>query len=422
MYHGWQHLTPEDRETILRGIVDGTVYGGPYHLEFDWVDSCNARCFFCNSDHIHDGQSIPWPRAERFLEEAADDGLRSIRLSGGGEPTLHPNFPDLLDLLARRAVALDNLNTNGTMLTGRVLEALRGVRLGELRISLNYSDPESYAAGMGLPPRFFARTVGMIRDLDRLRREAPAFGQLIIQFFVTRATASSLRQCYELGRELGADIIVFRELWGVGPEHLFTPADVPGIVAQMRELMREDWAAGTVVSHLESHGVGDLIAAMRAGLAAELGALSPRPAEVIDYPSRYCYIGWYSMTVLGSQAVHPCCYLLPEQRIPPLGNLAGASLRELWRGPAYAQFRRELRNYFLLQRPVPFFARRAQRITRTCATHTDCPITRSMCDDAFYAEAERRLAGVRARPRIQLWRLLSRAGRLFERKVLRRPN
>lgn len=420
MYHGWQHLTPEDRETILRGIADGVVYGGPYHLEFDWVDNCNASCFFCNSAHIHDGRSIPWPRAERLLEEAADSGLRSIRLAGGGEPTLHPNFPDLLRLIGRRGIALDNLTTNGTMLTAPVLEALRGVRLGELRVSLNYADPAAYAAGMGLPERFFERAVGMIRDLGALRREAPSFGQLIIQFFVTRATARSIIKSYALARDLGADVIVFRELWGVGPEHYFTPGDVPEITAQMREAMREDWGRGAVVSQLESHGVGEQIATLRTELEGELGAPPQKPTEFIDYPIRYCYIGWYSMTVLGSQAVHPCCFLLPEPGIPPLGSLEQGSLGELWRGEGYAQFRREMRNFFLLQRPVPFFERRVKRTSRACSSHYECPITRSMCDEEFYREAERRLARLRARPGNQLWRLVNRAGRFFERKFMKK--
>ena len=30
---------------------------------------CNARCFFCNSEYLQNGQSIPWPKARGILEE-----------------------------------------------------------------------------------------------------------------------------------------------------------------------------------------------------------------------------------------------------------------------------------------------------------------------------------------------------------------
>ena len=46
MFHGWQHLTSEDRELILRGITDGVVYGGPFHMELDWVDRCKRPLLF----------------------------------------------------------------------------------------------------------------------------------------------------------------------------------------------------------------------------------------------------------------------------------------------------------------------------------------------------------------------------------------
>lgn len=425
MFHGWQHLTAADREEILRGIEDGCAYGGPYHLELDWVDNCNARCFFCNSAHHHEGGSIPWPRAERLLEEAAAGGLRSVRLSGGGEPTLHPNFPDLLTLLGRRGIVLDNLNTNGTLLSERVREALASVRIGELRISLNYSAPGAYADGMGLPARMFERTVEMIRGLGEVRRRAPEFQTLALQFFVTRATARSIRQSYELARELGADLILFRELVDVDAAHYFTPQDLPELEAQLREVIREDWRRGAVVSHLESHGIGARVAAIYQELAAELGPRGDGNAtgrEFVNYPIRYCYIGWHSMTLVGSQAAYPCCYLLPDATIPSLGNLATQSLGEIWRGEAYQRFRKEMRDYFLLQRRLPFFARRTRQIAVGCATHDACPITRSMCDEAFYEEAERRLERLRRRLGTRLWSLAERAGRVFERTILRRPN
>src|SRR5262249_17282390 len=157
----------------------------------------------------HNGQSIPWPKAEALINEAAANDLRSVRLSGGGEPTLHPNLVDLLHLLGKHEVVLDNLTTNGAQLNERVVEALLNVKVHELKISLNSCDEKTYAQGMGLPPHFFGRVVEMTRRLSAARAAAPGahFDQLNIQFMVYKPTMHQIRQMYDLGCELGADFI-----------------------------------------------------------------------------------------------------------------------------------------------------------------------------------------------------------------------
>lgn len=420
MIHGWQHLTPEDRETILRGITDGKVYGGPYHLEMDWVDKCNARCFFCNSEYIHKGESIPWEQARKHLNEAIAGGLRSVRLSGGGEPTLHANFPDLLRMLGQHGVVLDNLTTNGTQLTDRVLDALMGVRITEIRVSLNFPTADTYAEGMGLPAKFFDRVVEMTRKLSLARRAHPDFGRLMLQVFIYKPTMHLIRQSYELARELGADLITFRELWNIDPALCFTAEDVPSIIDQMRDIIREDWRKGIVESHLDSHGANAAIAQVYDELRAELGGAPPMAPHPVNEQIRYCYIGWYSMTVIGNQAVYPCCYLLPNNVIPPVDSLKTKSLAEAWRGDRFNLFRKEMRDFFILQRPVPLFDKRVKTIGPSCATHNGCPLGRSLCDEAFFEEADRRLEAVRHQPTQQLWRLANRAGRFMERH-LRKP-
>ena len=94
----------------------------------------------------------------------------------------------------------------------------------------------------------------------------------------------------------------------------------------------------------------------------------------------------------------------------------------MWRGAAYTRLRREMRDFMLLRRRVPLFERRARQITAFCASHFDCPLTRSMADDEFYEEAERRLARLRARPATRVWIFLNRAGRFLERNLLGKKN
>jgi MoaA/NifB/PqqE/SkfB family radical SAM enzyme len=420
MVHGWMHLQPQDREAILRGLADGQVYGGPYHLELDWVDKCNARCFFCNSENLHNGESIPWERAERLLNEAVAHDLRSVRLSGGGEPTLHPHFADLLDLLGSGGVILDNLTTNGAQLTDRVLEAMMQVRVQEVRVSLNYCDEASYAQGMGLPAHFFGRVCEMTRKLNEARKRHKSFGRLMLQFFLYKPTMHQVRPMYDLGRELGADVITFRELSDVDRSLYFAPQDVASILDQLRDVIREDWSEGRVEVWLESHGIDAKVRSIYDEMGRELGGRPSLAPAQFNMGIRYCYIGWYSMTILGTQAVYPCCFLLPFSGLPALDSLRDKSVQEVWRGAAYARFRKEMRDYFLLKERIPGFDRRVKTITPGCASHGDCPLAPALADEAFFEEADRRLARVRRRPDVAAWRLANHAGRFLERRLAKR--
>ncbi len=404
MMHGWQYLREEDRDAIARGIAEGAVYGGPYHIELDWVDACNARCFFCGSEAVHSARRLTWDRARSLLDEARAGGLRSIRLAGGGEPMLHPDFAELADWLAANDIVLDQINTNGTMLTEARIAALLRPRVAELHVSLNYCEPKSWSEGMGLPADAFDRVCDGISRFDAARRNRPnRFGRLSLQFFVYKATLHQITQMYELGCRLGADRISFAELCGIDPALNYSEADVPAIAAQFRQILQAD-TQGRIENLLWSRGAGPAILAIQNELRPEV------PPLRIDTETRFCFIAWHSMTIIGSEAVYPCCFLFqdPDGR---LDDLRGRSLQDVWRGPNYTRLRAEFRRWFLLKMRVPLFSRRNRFLKYHCASHTSCPMSYSLADEAFYNDMEKRLAPIRAAFPTRLKRLPETAGR-----------
>lgn len=72
---------------------------------------CNFDCIYCecgwNKDGVEDRRFPEYPEIEAALEEkmakAAEDGIGvdSITFSGNGEPTMHPDFPKVIDLTIR---------------------------------------------------------------------------------------------------------------------------------------------------------------------------------------------------------------------------------------------------------------------------------------------------------------------------------
>ncbi len=59
--------------------------------------SCNLRCRYCYAQSGEDSAKIADLNVlKRIISEAKELGIRSVVVIGGGEPTLHPNFRDLI--------------------------------------------------------------------------------------------------------------------------------------------------------------------------------------------------------------------------------------------------------------------------------------------------------------------------------------
>ncbi len=166
---------------------------------------------------------------------------------------------------------------------------------------------------------------------------------------------------YELGCRLGADRISFAELCGIDPALNYSEADVPAIAAQFRQILQAD-TQGRIENLLWSRGAGPAILAIQNELRPEV------PPLRIDTETRFCFIAWHSMTIIGSEAVYPCCFLFqdPDGR---LDDLRGRSLQDVWRGPNYTRLRAEFRRWFLLKMRVPLFSR-ANRFLKYIAPAT----------------------------------------------------
>ncbi len=87
----------------------------PISINLDLTTACNFRCDHCidwdilNTPHKHDVDVL---RAS--LREMRDRGLRSVILIGGGEPTLHPEFCDMVRYMKTELSLQIAVVTNGT--------------------------------------------------------------------------------------------------------------------------------------------------------------------------------------------------------------------------------------------------------------------------------------------------------------------
>ncbi|GAB3488532.1 radical SAM protein [Amycolatopsis cihanbeyliensis] len=121
-------LCPEHKQHACLGIIEVNT-------------NCNLDCPICFADSGHqpDGYSITPAQCDRMLDVfVASEGEAEVVMFSGGEPTIHKNILDFIDLAQGKPIRNVNLNTNGIRLaTDRRFVAALGERNGRAGKSIN---------------------------------------------------------------------------------------------------------------------------------------------------------------------------------------------------------------------------------------------------------------------------------------------
>src|SRR5215212_279532 len=183
--HGWAEVSRERKREIIEAIAANRPTRGPVHAELDLTDRCNVACYFCNQQDLRTKESIPLPKLTDLVDELVEGGLKSVRLSGGGDPLFHRDVLNVFDYLAQKNVVVDNLTTNGVALNGEVARRLVANKAREVIFSLNAADAADYARMMQVKPALFEKVLENIRNLVAVRGDS-IYPSIVVQFLLDR--------------------------------------------------------------------------------------------------------------------------------------------------------------------------------------------------------------------------------------------
>jgi uncharacterized radical SAM superfamily Fe-S cluster-containing enzyme len=116
-------------EAYLRGLGEMQTQHTCILLE-DIIETCNLRCPTCFTDSSPELRGVvPLVDVLANIDQrlARENGRLDVVMLSGGEPTLHPDLPRLLDELVARNIVRILINTNGVLLArnDNLLEVLR---------------------------------------------------------------------------------------------------------------------------------------------------------------------------------------------------------------------------------------------------------------------------------------------------------
>jgi wyosine [tRNA(Phe)-imidazoG37] synthetase (radical SAM superfamily) len=88
----------------------------PISINLDLTSACNFSCPYCvDSRLINAGKSLTVEEVKKTIETLHSHGLRSVILIGGGEPTLHKDFEEIVRTLKSKGLQI-GIVTNGSRL------------------------------------------------------------------------------------------------------------------------------------------------------------------------------------------------------------------------------------------------------------------------------------------------------------------
>ncbi len=173
-------------------------------LELHLTYTCPERCVFCSEDHrMRQYKPFPvnWARAATVLRTHASRGITNIHVTGG-EPTLHPQFVEVL-ALAKKLGMRTSVGTIGTMLAREDFAKRALPHLDEALFSLHGPNAEIHDALAGRAGSFDQVT----RALTLASELKPGFGAYV-NTVITRKNVDSLPETVALADSLGAQLIV----------------------------------------------------------------------------------------------------------------------------------------------------------------------------------------------------------------------
>lgn len=118
----------------------------PTHIQLVLTNRCNLLCPFCSYSAVDRKLELTLAEITKTLQDFADQGAIAVTITGGGEPTLHPDFNAVVD------AALDMDYAVGMITNGTLLERVRTTVLSQLvwcRISCSdHWDYDKYQKGV----------------------------------------------------------------------------------------------------------------------------------------------------------------------------------------------------------------------------------------------------------------------------------
>lgn len=316
----------------LRVLRDGGLTA-PVHVQIILSDLCNQACNFCAyrdptytssklfyeirqgkgglrreghpERNYNPNRMIPFAKVIEILDDCAELGVKAIQFTGGGEPTVHPQFADILTATYERGLEFAVV-TNGVLPAHREDMAQAMALAAWVRVSLDAGTAETYAKIRHVPEQHFHNALRTVSILSKSTHVG-------VGYVVTPENWREIVDGVAAAKKAGAANVRIGAQFSAQDEHLFA-----GFYEKARDLAREaeKWTDANFTVH---NRFGEKL--------SDLQQRSP------DYDR--CGYQEFTTYVGGDQNVYRCCVLAYNER-GLVGSLKEQRFKDLWMSAARA--------------------------------------------------------------------------------------
>jgi SynChlorMet cassette radical SAM/SPASM protein ScmF len=204
-------------------------------IYFYLTDGCNLRCLHCWIEPKYKSNDSTYPSLgleifKSIIFQAKPLGLSSVKLTGG-EPLLHPNIHEILEIILEEKLIL-NIETNGILCTRDIACMIASCKTPFVAVSLDGSDPATHDWIRGVEGSFDNALAGiknlvksgihpqvimtiMRRNKDQIEKVAllaESLGAGSVKFNIVQPTARG-ETLHRSGKTLGIEELIDLGNW-----------------------------------------------------------------------------------------------------------------------------------------------------------------------------------------------------------------
>jgi MoaA/NifB/PqqE/SkfB family radical SAM enzyme len=305
----------------------------PVCLYLETTNRCNLLCTTCprTFEDLEPPADMSWELFTSIVDQFPR--IARVVLHGVGEPMMVRALPRMIRYLKDRGVYV-LFNTNGTLLTQRAGRQLIEAGLDELRISLDAASPRSFVLVRGRD--LFARILRNVRAFTTLQGELKRTTPRVSLWLTgLKETIAELPAFVRLARDIGVFEVYLQRL-------VYFP-EGQGL-ARPQSALFEQLNASEETHIREAEAVAKTLGiAFNASGATEPGTSLRQQHD--KQPWSPCRRPWTLMYFTAHGQALPCCiapFSMRGYSSFTLGDATQQSLREIWNGTRYQEFRRAL--------------------------------------------------------------------------------
>jgi len=324
-YIEWQ------RDSKIQASGRGLPIFSPISINLDLTSACNFSCHFCvDSRLINAGKTLALEQVKKTIRTLHSYGLLSVILIGGGEPTLHKDFGEIVRYIKGKGLQV-GIVTNGSQLE-RIEAVVQELKEKDwVRISVDAAGEEVFKALH--VPRTRVTLKGILEKTRKVKKKNPLVS-LGYSFVVVwegvevngkrlRANLDEMTRSVELAREFSFDYVSFK------------PCLVRWNESQRETLLKnvgktkEEEIIDQIKIHLKEarHAAGDHVKILE---SSNLKAMLNRESDQIKKQPARCHMQFFRTVVTPFGIFHcPAFRGVEEARVGmPDGYLSEAKFRE----------------------------------------------------------------------------------------------